>query len=66
MNSKPALGRPATQNNLYDRVNDLEKALSEVAEELESISCGTFEPYTEARASELAKQIRRTIGEKVE
>ena len=73
MNSKPALGRPATmQSGSYksalERIADLEKALSEVAEELEGIRkrFGTATEIDMLELRDLAKQIRTTIGKKVE
>jgi len=61
---KPALGRPATmQSGSYksalERIADLEKALSEVADIIENDCVGNNNPFY----LQLAKQIRRTLGE---
>ena len=71
---KPALGRPATmQSGSYksalERIADLEKALSEVAEELDRLADAVKYPNCQDVSFDipkLAKQIRKTLGEKVE
>ena len=77
MNSKPALGRPDSEickccktcsadaycfNCVYNRSEHYRKALSEVKEKLErELVVMNYE-----RCKELAKEIGKTIGEKVE